>query len=201
MPKDEETAQKIRDGILEPGAIPEEERDYYLERKYPSFGNLVPRDLASRNAKEVCDDGYGVGSTGDAVYLDFSDAISRLGKDAIKAKYGNLFEMYNRITDDDPYMEAYKPTDEDNEIYRRDWRTGIIVEVDSLDPNITQTVCSVRFDNDRMIRDIARHRISVLDSENCELNWTTEIDPEIFSEAVHHGMLISIKGLEEVIFE
>ena len=86
-----------------PKDIPENERDYYLERKYPSFGNLVPRDLASRNAKEVCDAGYGVGSTGDAVYLDFSDAINRLGKDAIKAKYGNLFEMYNRITDDDPY--------------------------------------------------------------------------------------------------
>ena len=89
-----------------PKDIPENERDYYLERKYPSFGNLVPRDLASRNAKEVCDAGYGVGSTGDAVYLDFSDAISRLGKDAIKAKYGNLFEMYNRITDDDPYETA-----------------------------------------------------------------------------------------------
>ncbi len=86
-----------------PSEIPEEERDYYLERKYPSFGNLVPRDLASRNAKEVCDDGYGVGSTGDAVYLDFSDAINRLGREAIEAKYGNLFEMYNRITDDDPY--------------------------------------------------------------------------------------------------
>lgn len=89
-----------------PKDIPENERDYYLERKYPSFGNLVPRDLASRNAKEVCDAGYGVGSTGDAVYLDFSDAISRLGKDAITAKYGNLFEMYNRITDDDPYETA-----------------------------------------------------------------------------------------------
>ena len=83
--------------------IPEDERDYYLERKYPSFGNLVPRDLASRNAKLVCDDGRGVGPTGNAVYLDFSDAIERLGKDAIVAKYGNLFEMYNRITDEDPY--------------------------------------------------------------------------------------------------
>ena len=83
--------------------IPEDERDYYLERKYPSFGNLVPRDLASRNAKEVCDAGYGVGPTGDAVYLDFSEAIGRLGRDAIEARYGNLFEMYNRITDDDPY--------------------------------------------------------------------------------------------------
>jgi succinate dehydrogenase / fumarate reductase flavoprotein subunit len=83
--------------------IPEDERDYYLERKYPSFGNLVPRDLASRNAKEVCDAGYGVGPTGDAVYLDFSEAIDRLGRDAIEARYGNLFEMYNRITDDNPY--------------------------------------------------------------------------------------------------
>jgi succinate dehydrogenase / fumarate reductase flavoprotein subunit len=83
--------------------IPEDERDYYLERKYPSFGNLVPRDLASRNAKEICDAGYGVGPTGDAVYLDFSEAIGRLGRDAIEARYGNLFEMYNRITDDNPY--------------------------------------------------------------------------------------------------
>ncbi len=83
--------------------IPEDERDYYLERKYPSFGNLVPRDLASRNAKEVCDEGRGVGATGNAVYLDFADAIERLGKEAIEAKYGNLFEMYNRITDEDPY--------------------------------------------------------------------------------------------------
>ena len=83
--------------------IPEEERDYYLERKYPSFGNLVPRDLASRNAKQVCDEGRGVGSTGNAVYLDFADAIKRLGKDVIESKYGNLFEMYERITDEDPY--------------------------------------------------------------------------------------------------
>ncbi|MDF7806503.1 fumarate reductase/succinate dehydrogenase flavoprotein subunit [Pontiellaceae bacterium B12219] len=86
-----------------PNEIPEEERDYYLERKYPSFGNLVPRDLASRNAKQVCDAGHGVGPTGQAVYLDFADAIERLGKDNIEAKYGNLFEMYNRITDEDPY--------------------------------------------------------------------------------------------------
>jgi succinate dehydrogenase / fumarate reductase flavoprotein subunit len=83
--------------------IPEGERDYYLERKYPSFGNLVPRDLASRNAKQVCDAGHGVGPTGNAVYLDFAEALERLGKDAIEAKYGNLFEMYNRITDEDPY--------------------------------------------------------------------------------------------------
>jgi len=83
--------------------IPEDERDYYLERKYPSFGNLVPRDLASRNAKMVCDAGYGVGPTGNAVYLDFAEAIERLGKDNIEAKYGNLFEMYERIMDEDPY--------------------------------------------------------------------------------------------------
>lgn len=85
--------------------IPESERDYYLERKYPSFGNLVPRDLASRNAKQVCDEGYGVGPTGLAVYLDFADSIKRLGKDVVKARYGNLFDMYERITGSDPYTE------------------------------------------------------------------------------------------------
>jgi len=87
-----------------PKDIPEEDRDYYLERKYPSFGNLVPRDLASRNAKYVCDEGRGVGSTGQAVYLDFADAIERLGADVIRARYGNLFDMYQRITDSDPYQ-------------------------------------------------------------------------------------------------
>ncbi len=86
-----------------PNEIPEEERDYYLERKYPSFGNLVPRDIASRNAKEVCDEGRGVGETGLAVYLDFTDAINRLGKSVIQEKYGNLFDMYERITGEDPY--------------------------------------------------------------------------------------------------
>lgn len=86
-----------------PNEIPEEERDYYLERRYPSFGNLVPRDVASRNAKDVCDDGRGVGDTGLAVYLDFEDAIQRLGKHTITEKYGNLFEMYQRITDENPY--------------------------------------------------------------------------------------------------
>jgi succinate dehydrogenase / fumarate reductase flavoprotein subunit len=86
-----------------PEQIPESERDYYLERKYPSFGNLVPRDVASRNAKAVCDDRRGVGETGLAVYLDFADAISRLGVETIKARYGNLFDMYKRITDEDPY--------------------------------------------------------------------------------------------------
>src|SRR5690606_21981840 len=86
-----------------PHEIPEDERDYYLERKYPSFGNLVPRDVASRNAKFVCDEGRGVGESGLAVYLDFRDAIERLGRDVIKARYGNLFDMYRKITDEDPY--------------------------------------------------------------------------------------------------
>ncbi|MBC7714090.1 MAG: fumarate reductase/succinate dehydrogenase flavoprotein subunit [Rhizobacter sp.] len=86
-----------------PAQIPEEERDYYLERIYPSFGNLVPRDVASRNAKNMCDAGFGVGSTGLAVYLDFASAIAREGEDKIRARYGNLFEMYEQITDQDPY--------------------------------------------------------------------------------------------------
>jgi len=86
-----------------PGDIPEDERDYYLERIYPSFGNLVPRDIASRAAKNVCDSGLGVGSSGLGVYLDFADAIGRLGRDAVEAKYGNLFEMYERITGENPY--------------------------------------------------------------------------------------------------
>jgi succinate dehydrogenase / fumarate reductase flavoprotein subunit len=86
-----------------PNDIPESERDYYLERKYPSFGNLVPRDVASRNAKQVCDEGKGIGPTGFAVYLDFKDAIERDGIDVIRKKYGNLFQMYERITGEDPY--------------------------------------------------------------------------------------------------
>jgi succinate dehydrogenase / fumarate reductase, flavoprotein subunit len=86
-----------------PGDIPDAERDYYLERIYPSFGNLAPRDIASRAAKRVCDEGRGVGPGGKGVYLDFADAIQRLGRKAIQEKYGNLFEMYNRITDEDPY--------------------------------------------------------------------------------------------------
>jgi succinate dehydrogenase / fumarate reductase flavoprotein subunit len=85
--------------------IPEEDRDYYLERKYPAFGNLVPRDVASRNAKNVCDAGRGVGPTGMAVYLDFRDAIQRLGRNTISARYGNLFEMYEKIVAADPYKE------------------------------------------------------------------------------------------------
>src|SRR5215813_6759201 len=87
----------------EPNQIPEEDRDYYLERKYPSFGNLVPRDVASRNAKAVCDEGRGVGESGLAVYLDFADAITRLGPEVIRARYGNLFDMYRKITDENPY--------------------------------------------------------------------------------------------------
>jgi succinate dehydrogenase / fumarate reductase flavoprotein subunit len=86
-----------------PNQIPPEERDYFLERKYPSFGNLVPRDVASRNAKAVCDEGRGVGESGYGVYLDFADAIQRLGRNVIKDRYGNLFDMYQRITGEDPY--------------------------------------------------------------------------------------------------
>ncbi len=87
----------------DPRQIPEPERDYFLERKYPSFGNLAPRDIASRAAKEVCDEGRGVGESGLGVYLDFADAIKRLGSDVIRERYGNLFEMYQRITDESPY--------------------------------------------------------------------------------------------------
>src|SRR5918992_516628 len=86
-----------------PEQIPDADRDYYLERRYPSFGNLVPRDVASRNAKAVCDEGRGVGESGLAVYLDFGDAIRRLGLDVIRMRYGNLFDMYTKITDEDPY--------------------------------------------------------------------------------------------------
>ncbi|WP_406045994.1 fumarate reductase/succinate dehydrogenase flavoprotein subunit [Micromonospora sp. NBC_00898] len=94
---------KAKDDDRNPKDIPEDERDYYLERIYPSFGNLVPRDIASRAAKNVCDSGRGVGPTKLGVYLDFADAINRLGRKAIEAKYGNLFEMYERITGEDPY--------------------------------------------------------------------------------------------------
>ncbi|MBV8381627.1 MAG: fumarate reductase/succinate dehydrogenase flavoprotein subunit [Planctomycetaceae bacterium] len=96
-----------------PGQIPEDQRDYYLERKYPSFGNLSPRDISSRAAKEACDEGRGVGKSGQGVYLDFADAISRLGVDTIRERYGNLFDMYERITDEDPYkvpMRIYPAT-------------------------------------------------------------------------------------------
>lgn len=103
VPKKKEDSEAIRAGKLKPTQIKEEDRDYYLERRYPAFGNLVPRDVASRAAKERCDAGFGVGSTGLAVYLDFSAAIERLGKSTVEAKYGNLFQMYEKIVDDNPY--------------------------------------------------------------------------------------------------
>jgi succinate dehydrogenase / fumarate reductase flavoprotein subunit len=102
VPKNKEDAEKIRRGELKPRDLAEEDRDYYLERRYPAFGNLVPRDVASRAAKERCDAGNGVG-TGLAVYLDFAESINRLGKETIEAKYGNLFQMYEKIVDDNPY--------------------------------------------------------------------------------------------------
>ncbi len=91
-----------------PNDIPEDERDYFLERKYPSFGNLVPRDVASRSVKQVCDEGYGVGATGLAVYLDFADAINRRGMEVIQHKYGNLFQIYDKITDENAYQQPMK---------------------------------------------------------------------------------------------
>lgn len=103
VPKDIEDAKKLQRGEIRPTDIPEEKRDYYLERRYPAFGNLVPRDVASRAAKERCDAGYGVNNTGLAVFLDFSHAIKRLGKDVVEARYGNLFQMYEKITNDNPY--------------------------------------------------------------------------------------------------
>ncbi len=103
-PKTRELADKVRKGEIKPGDIAEDDRDYYLERKYPSFGNLAPRDISSRAAKEACDDGRGVASTGLGVFLDFRDAINRLGEDVIRERYGNLFDMYNRITGDNPYQ-------------------------------------------------------------------------------------------------
>ena len=103
VPKKKEDAEAIRAGKLRPTEIKEEDRDYYLERRYPAFGNLVPRDMASRAAKERCDAGFGVGNTGLAVYLDFSAAIDRLGEDTVRARYGNLFQMYEKIIDENPY--------------------------------------------------------------------------------------------------
>lgn len=129
VPKKKEHVEAIRNGQMEPVEIAEEDRDYYLERRYPSFGNLVPRDVASRAAKERCDAGFGVNKTGEAVYLDFAAAIERygkidanikgldstdhelvdkLGKEVMKAKYGNLFQMYEKITDDNPYETPMK---------------------------------------------------------------------------------------------
>ena len=108
VPKTVELAQQLRAGKIKISDIKEEDRDYYLERKYPSFGNLVPRDVASRNAKEVVDEGRGVGASGVAVFLDFEDAIKRLGEDAVRAKYGNLFDMYYQITDENPYKQPMR---------------------------------------------------------------------------------------------
>ncbi|MDR0972281.1 MAG: fumarate reductase/succinate dehydrogenase flavoprotein subunit [Bacteroidales bacterium] len=103
VPKDREVAQKIREGVLKAKDVKEEDRDYYLERRYPAFGNLVPRDIASRAAKERCDAGFGVGKTGFAVFLDFKEAIQRLGKHKVEERYGNLFQMYEKIVDENPY--------------------------------------------------------------------------------------------------
>jgi succinate dehydrogenase / fumarate reductase flavoprotein subunit len=129
VPKEKSDAELIRNGKLSPVNLPEEKRDYYLERRYPAFGNLVPRDIASRAAKERCDNGYGVNQTGEAVFLDFSHAIIRygeekvkisgqdssdselvykLGRDVVKQKYGNLFQMYEKIVDEDPYKVPMK---------------------------------------------------------------------------------------------
>ncbi|MCD7969380.1 MAG: fumarate reductase/succinate dehydrogenase flavoprotein subunit [Alistipes sp.] len=105
VPKKMEDVEAIRAKRIKPSDIKEEDRDYYLERRYPAFGNLVPRDVASRAAKERCDAGYGVNETGLAVFLDFKTAIERLGEDVIRARYGNLFQMYEKITDVNPYHE------------------------------------------------------------------------------------------------
>ena len=105
VPKSADDAASIRDGKKTAADIAEEDRDYYLERKYPSFGNLAPRDISSRSAKEVCDEGRGVSATGLGVYLDFRDSIERLGEDTIRARYGNLFQMYEKIQGSNPYKE------------------------------------------------------------------------------------------------
>jgi succinate dehydrogenase / fumarate reductase flavoprotein subunit len=103
VPKSRETAEKLRNRTMDPNEVPEDQRDYFLERKYPSFGNLSPRDISSRAAKEVCDAGLGVAPTGLGVYLDFRDSIQRLGEPVIRARYGNLFQMYGKIAGEDPY--------------------------------------------------------------------------------------------------
>lgn len=108
VPKSREHAAKIRSGELMAKDIAEEDRDYFLERKYPSFGNLAPRDISSRSAKEACDDGRGVAKTGLGVFLDFSDAIKRLGRDKVEERYGNLFQMYEKIAGEDPYETPMK---------------------------------------------------------------------------------------------
>ncbi|MDP4278225.1 MAG: fumarate reductase/succinate dehydrogenase flavoprotein subunit [Bacteroidota bacterium] len=107
-PKNKEDAEAIRAGKLKPTDIAEENRDYYLERRYPAFGNLVPRDVASRAAKERCDAGFGVAPSGLAVYLDFAEPIKRLGKNVVAARYGNLFQMYEKIVDENPYETPMK---------------------------------------------------------------------------------------------
>lgn len=103
VPKKKEDCEKLQRGEITALDIPDEDRDFYLERRYPAFGNLVPRDVASRAAKERCDAGFGVNKTGEAVFLDFKYAIERMGKDAVEAKYGNLFQMYEKIADENPY--------------------------------------------------------------------------------------------------
>lgn len=108
VPKKLEDAKAIQAGTKTANDIPEEDRDFYLERRYPAFGNLVPRDVASRAAKERCDAGYGVNKTGEAVYLDFKYAIERLGEDKIRGQYGNLFQMYEKIADENPYKVPMK---------------------------------------------------------------------------------------------
>lgn len=108
VPKTVELAEKLRKKQISPSDIKDEDRDYYLERRYPSFGNLVPRDVASRNAKYVCDEGRGVNETGEAVFLDFRDAILRDGEDLVRSKYGNLFDMYQQITGENPYKTPMK---------------------------------------------------------------------------------------------
>jgi succinate dehydrogenase / fumarate reductase, flavoprotein subunit len=104
-PKSREVAQKLQKKQITPDSVPDEDRDYFLERKYPSFGNLAPRDISSRAAKEACDDGRGVAATGLGVYLDFRDATARLGEPTIRARYGNLFQMYDKIVGEDPYKQ------------------------------------------------------------------------------------------------
>ena len=108
VPKKKEDSKAIAKGEKTALDIAEDDRDYYLERKYPAFGNLVPRDVASRAAKELCDAGFGVNKTGQAVFLDFSDAIARFGKDGVAARYGNLFQMYEKITAENPYEMPMK---------------------------------------------------------------------------------------------
>lgn len=108
VPKNKEDAEKLQRGEITASDIPDENRDFYLERRYPAFGNLVPRDVASRAAKERCDAGYGVNATKEAVFLDFKYAIARMGKEAVEAKYGNLFQMYEKIADENPYEMPMK---------------------------------------------------------------------------------------------